>query len=50
MAGKGPVSPLVGGVYGHNIKRYLHYREAPACLSRPNGIAGELHKNPLKRA
>ena len=27
---------------GAQYKMILHCREAPACLSRPNGVAGEL--------
>jgi hypothetical protein len=35
-----PVYPGMGGVKGHNINR-----EAPPCLSRPDGMSGELQSD-----
>ena len=32
---------------GAQYKLILHCREAPACLSRPNGMAREFHKSLL---
>jgi hypothetical protein len=40
---------FLGEVKGHNMKR-LHSREAPACLSRLDGIGGELHNRILECA
>ena len=43
VADKCPASPALEAGSRGTIKTMFPFREAPACLSRPDGIAGELH-------
>jgi hypothetical protein len=43
LTGKCPASPALGAGSRGTIKMKFLFREAPACLSRPDGMAGELH-------